>query len=88
MCWFHYKLGAGFEVNQYIHDFFDELALVIWFGICLWPATMMVHISTNIYNKFNLSSIVKIISPNSFYERGEYDNDLDIQAEKHLLGKK
>jgi len=87
VCWINYRIGAGFQVHDFPKGMMDDPGLTIMYAI-LWPFFMIIHASIVIYDKFNLQTTINKISPSSFYKRGEYDNDLEIQAEKHLLGGK
>lgn len=85
VCWVNYREGAGFEV----HDFALGMMNEVWGAvILLWPIGMIVHAAVVIYDKFSLERFASKISPLSFYKRGKVDNDPNIQAERHLLGRK
>lgn len=85
MCWVKYRHGAGFDVNDVAILFVKD----IWFLVLIaWPFVMIIHTGVNIYDKFNLETLYNKISPESFYDRGVEDNDINKQAEKHLLGGK
>ena len=83
VCWIKYREGAGFDIHKFATSMAEEAWPIV---TLLWPLTIMAHFCCNIYNRFDLERIVNKISPDSFEQRGIHDNDVDKQAEKHLLG--
>lgn len=87
ICWMNYRDGAGFDIHGFAKDICNDGALQIAV-VLFWPVFILSHVVANLYDKFDLQKIVSKISPDAFYERGQHDDDINKQAEKHLLGGK
>lgn len=95
ICWVNYRIGAGFNVNpamkKFATDPFDSDFFFV-FSLLTGPVIILIHIGCIVFYKLSqlafLMDGVNSISPQSFYQRGCRDNDVDLQAEKHLLREK
>lgn len=92
VCWMNYREGAGFPESPIRHGFISDDVLPTM-CVLLWPLAIFVHILVNVCifleNKFKVfTSLEEGISPSSFYKRGKRDNDVNLQAERHLLMEK
>ena len=84
-CYIYYKCGAGFEMpgwdRLFIHPH-DNSCMHKYF----WLIPVFIYVWHKVHTAISTPKIFKSITPTAFYERGIRDNDVDMQAEKHLLG--
>lgn len=86
-CIVAYMAGTGKSelVGHMKRDQFEETLNI---HTHIWPVSIILLIWTIVEKNCKKPFFLKHLSPMQFYEKGKLDNDLDYQAEKHLLGKK